>query len=168
MAETIRRAANNGQNVSYSQSSSANYGIFFSYSQSGEFTANMFLIRTAALRIKSVIPTLQFTATIGLICRAALQIKTNCNFFRRAALRITASCGRTHYSSLHRRTFKPIGYTSLKGVSDVSAYNGFGPWAEPSNGVTGEVFSLAWAEPSVYATSASGLRGPKQLTNCNC
>ena len=34
--------------------------------------------------------------------------------------------------------------------------------------VNRELFSLAWAEPSVYATRASGLRGPKQLTNCNC
>ena len=53
----------------------------------------------------------------------------------------------------------------MKGVSDVSAHNGFGPWAEPSNGATGEPFSLAWAEPSVYATGASGRRGPKRLTN---
>ena len=30
--------------------------------------------------------------------------------------------------------------------------------------VNREVFSLAWAEPSVHATSASELRGPKQLT----
>ena len=34
--------------------------------------------------------------------------------------------------------------------------------------VNREVFSLAWAEPSVYATGASiiiGRRGPKRLTN---
>ena len=50
-------------------------------------------------------------------------------------------------------------------MSDVSAHNGFGPWAEPSNGVNREVFSLTWAEPSVYATGASGRRGPKRPTN---
>ena len=41
-------------------------------------------------------------------------------------------------------------------VSDVSAHNQ--PMLQPVNR---ELFSLAWAEPSMYATSASGLRGPK-------
>ncbi|KAI0221588.1 hypothetical protein LSAT2_027105 [Lamellibrachia satsuma] len=37
------------------------------------------------------------------------------------------------------------------------------PTARPVNR---GVFSLAWAEPSVYATGANELRGPKRLTNC--
>ena len=32
-----------------------------------------------------------------------------------------------------------------------------------SQPVNREVFSLAWAESTVYVTDASGLRGPKQL-----
>ena len=40
-----------------------------------------------------------------------------------------------------------------------------GPNHPTTRPVTREVFSLAWAEPSVYATSASGRRGPKRLTN---
>ena len=43
-----------------------------------------------------------------------------------------------------------------------SAHGPSHPTARPVNR---EVFSLAWAEPSVYATGASGLRGPKRLTN---
>ena len=43
-----------------------------------------------------------------------------------------------------------------------SAHGPNHPTARPVNR---EVFSLAWAEPSVYATGASGRRGPKQLTN---
>ena len=48
-------------------------------------------------------------------------------------------------------------------VSDVSAH-GPNPMLRLVNR---EVFSLAWAGPSMYATSTSGLCGPKQLTNSN-
>ncbi|KAI0230901.1 hypothetical protein LSAT2_018735 [Lamellibrachia satsuma] len=43
-----------------------------------------------------------------------------------------------------------------------SAHGPNHPTARPVNR---EVFSLAWAEPSVCVTGASGLRGPKRLTN---
>ena len=44
-----------------------------------------------------------------------------------------------------------------------SAHGPNHPTARPVNC---EVFSLAWAEPSVYAAGASRLRGPKRLTVC--
>ena len=43
-----------------------------------------------------------------------------------------------------------------------SAHGPNHPTARPVNH---EAFSLAWAEPSVYATGASGRRGSKRLTN---
>ena len=42
-----------------------------------------------------------------------------------------------------------------------------GPNKPFSQQVNSEVFSLAWAESIVYATGASGFRGPKQLTYSN-
>ena len=43
-----------------------------------------------------------------------------------------------------------------------SAHGPNHPTARPVNR---EVFSLTWDEPSVYATGASGRRGPKRLPN---
>ena len=42
-----------------------------------------------------------------------------------------------------------------------------GPNQLTSRPMNHEVFSLAWAKPSMFATGASGLREPKRLTNSN-
>ena len=65
------------------------------------------------------------------------------------------SCIKPSSPSTGCRMFRPI---------PGSAHGPNHPTARPVNC---EVFSLAWAEPSMYVTSSSGLRGPKRLTNCN-